>query len=58
MGASRRQLAIFLDGMALGGNTLVIPMVVGVNLVFGGLRLVYWGKGGSEKRRAVSQKQE
>jgi hypothetical protein len=40
------------------GNTLVIPMVVGVNLVFGGLRLVYWGKGGSEKRRAVREKQE
>jgi hypothetical protein len=39
------------------GNTLVIPMVVGVNLVFAGLRLVYWGKGGSEKRRAVREKQ-
>ena len=37
------------------GNTLVIPMVVGVNLVFAGLRLVYWGKGGSEKRRAVKE---
>jgi hypothetical protein len=35
------------------GNTLVIPMVVGVNLVFAGLRLVYWGKGSAEKRRAV-----
>ena len=34
------------------GNTLVIPMVVGLNLAFGGLRLIYWGKGGSEKRRA------
>jgi hypothetical protein len=32
-------------------------MVIGVNLVFGGLRLVYWGKGGSEKRRAVREKQ-
>lgn len=39
-----------------GGNTLVIPMVVGVNLVFAGLRLVYWGKGGIEKRRAVREK--
>lgn len=38
------------------GNTLVVPMIVGVNLVFAGLRLVYWGKGGSEKRRAVREK--
>ena len=39
------------------GNTLVVPMVIGVNLVFAGLRLVYWGKGGVEKRRAVREKQ-
>jgi hypothetical protein len=39
------------------GNTLIIPMVIGVNLVFAGLRLVYWGKGGSEKRRAMREKQ-
>jgi hypothetical protein len=38
------------------GNTLVIPMVIGVNLVLAGLRLVYWGKGGIEKRRAVREK--
>ena len=31
-------------------GTLVVPMIVGFNLVFGGLRLVYWGLGGSEKR--------
>ena len=37
------------------GNTLVIPMVVGINLVFAGLRLVYWGKGGPEKRRAIRE---
>jgi len=40
------------------GNTLVVPMVIGVNLVFAGLRLVYWGKGGAEKRRAVRDKQK
>jgi hypothetical protein len=33
-------------------GTNVISLVVGVNLLFGGLRLVYWGKGGIEKRRA------
>jgi hypothetical protein len=33
-------------------GTHVIPMVIGVNLLFGGLRLVYWGKGGTENRRA------
>ena len=33
-------------------GTLVVPMVVGINLVFAGLRMVYWGKGGTEKRRA------
>ena len=38
--------------------TLVIPIVVGMNLVFAGLRIIYWGKGGSEKRRAVREKQE
>jgi hypothetical protein len=34
-------------------GTQVIPLVVGVNLLFGGLRLVYWGKGGIEKRQSV-----
>lgn len=33
-------------------GTLVVPMVVGFNLIFAGLRLVYWGKGGTEKRKA------
>jgi hypothetical protein len=32
-------------------GTQVIPMLVGINLLFGGLRLVYWGKGGTEVRR-------
>lgn len=31
---------------------LVVPMVVGLNLIFAGLRLIYWGKAGTEKRRA------
>jgi hypothetical protein len=35
---------------------LVIPMVVGLNLIFAGLRLIYWGKGGQEKRRAARGK--
>jgi hypothetical protein len=30
--------------------------VIGVNLILAGLRLVYWGKGGQEKRRAVREK--
>jgi hypothetical protein len=34
-------------------GTLVVPMVVGINLVIAGLRMVYWGKGGSEKRKAT-----
>ena len=33
-------------------GTLVVPMVVGLNMVFAGLRVVYWGKGGTEKRKA------
>jgi hypothetical protein len=37
-------------------GTLVVPMVLGINLVFAGLRVVYWGKGGSEKRRAQQEK--
>src|ERR1051325_10781581 len=35
---------------------LVIPMVVGLNLIFAGLRLIYWGKGGTERRRAAREK--
>ncbi len=34
-------------------GTSVIALIVGVNLLFGGLRLVYWGKGGTEKRRSM-----
>jgi hypothetical protein len=37
-------------------GTSVISLVVGLNLLFGGLRLVYWGKGGTEQRRAVREK--
>lgn len=38
-------------------GTLVVPMVIGINLIFAGLRVVYWGKGGVEKRRAVRKKE-
>jgi hypothetical protein len=34
-------------------GTLVVPMVIGLNLIFAGLRLVYWGKGGSERLKAT-----
>ncbi len=33
-------------------GTLVYPLIIGLNLVFAGLRLVYWGVAGSEKRRS------
>lgn len=36
-------------------GTLVVPMIIGINMIFAGLRLVYWGKGGTEKRRTVRQ---
>lgn len=36
-------------------GTLVVFAVIGINLVFAGLRLIHWGKGGQEKRRAVRQ---
>ena len=36
-------------------GTLVVPMIVGFNLLFGGLRLVYWGAGSPEKRRSVRE---
>jgi hypothetical protein len=32
-------------------NGTIIPMIVGINLMFGGLRLAYWSKG-VEKRRS------
>lgn len=38
-------------------GTLVVPLVVGINLVFAGLRLVYWGTGGIERRQAARDKQ-
>lgn len=36
-------------------GTLVIFLIVGLNLIFAGLRLVYWGKGSSEKRRSARE---
>jgi hypothetical protein len=36
-------------------GTLVIPVILGINLVFAGLRLVYWGAGGSEQRRSARE---
>src|SRR5262249_48068404 len=33
-------------------GTLVVPMIVGINMILAGLRLVYWGKGGSERRKS------
>ena len=36
-------------------GTLVVPMIVGFNMIFAGLRLIYWSKGGSEKRKAKQQ---
>jgi len=33
-------------------GTLVVPLVVGLNLLFAACRLIYWGAGGSEKRRS------
>ncbi|HEY7404019.1 MAG TPA: hypothetical protein VIB39_10890 [Candidatus Angelobacter sp.] len=32
-------------------GTLVVPMVIGLNMILAGLRLIYWGKGGIEKLR-------
>jgi hypothetical protein len=48
-------LPLFWDAWIHHG-THVISMVVGVNLVFGGLRLVYWGAGSAEKRRSQQEK--
>jgi hypothetical protein len=31
---------------------VIVPTIVGLNLVFAGLRLIYWGTGGKEKRRS------
>ncbi|HEU4414591.1 MAG TPA: hypothetical protein VFT65_07380 [Candidatus Angelobacter sp.] len=43
----------WMEGHA--GNPRVISLVVGVNLVFAGLRLVYWGEGGIERRRTLRE---
>lgn len=37
------------------GSGTIIPVVVGINLMFAGLRLVYWGIGGVEKRRSTRE---
>jgi hypothetical protein len=31
---------------------VIVPTIVGLNLVFAGLRLIYWGSGGGEKRQS------
>jgi hypothetical protein len=36
-------------------GTLIVPLVIGINLVFAGLRLVYWGAGGREERRSTRE---
>lgn len=38
-----------------GGEGVIIPLIIGLNLVFAGLRLIYWGYGGSEKRRSTRE---
>jgi hypothetical protein len=37
-------------------GTLIVPLIVGINLLFAGLRLVYWGAGGSERRRSTRER--
>jgi hypothetical protein len=37
------------------GSGTIIPVVVGINLMFAGLRLFYWGIGGVEKRRSTRE---
>lgn len=34
------------------GSGLGLGLIIGINLVFAGLRLIYWGAGGPEKRRS------
>jgi hypothetical protein len=33
-------------------GTLVVPLIVGLNMLFAGIRLIYWGTSGGEKRQA------
>jgi hypothetical protein len=33
-------------------GVLIVPLIIGLNLLFAGLRLIYWGSAGGEKRRA------
>jgi len=33
-------------------GTLIVPLIVRINLLLGGLRMVYQGAGGSGKRRS------
>jgi hypothetical protein len=35
------------------GGALIFPTVIGINMIFVGLRLIYWGAGGSAKRQAA-----
>ncbi len=37
-------------------GTLVVPLIIGLNMLFAGARLIWWGTGGSEKRRALREK--
>ncbi len=35
---------------------LIFPTIVGINMIFAGLRLIYWSGGGGETRRAKQNK--
>jgi hypothetical protein len=37
-------------------GTLVVPLILGLNLLFAAARLIWWGLGGSEKRRATRER--
>lgn len=37
-------------------GTLLVPIIVGINLIFAGLRLVHWGTGKPQTRRARAEK--
>ena len=37
-------------------GTLIVPTIAGINLVIAGLRMVYWGWGGTEKRRSKRER--
>jgi hypothetical protein len=38
-----------------GHGNLGLALILGLNLLFAGLRLLYWGAGGSERRRATKR---